>query len=96
MKDILRKFQKNMVAATFAEAGEWNTAREMAPETELSRETTWLDRIFAAVTFAESGLHDMAIRTLEPAIVRNRGFNSALAEDLGLSGVQLMYGTVSI
>lgn len=96
MKDIMRKFQKNMAAATFAEAGEWDTAKEMAPEIELSKEATWLDKIFTAITFAESGLHDVAIHTLEPAIARNRGFNSALADDLGLSGIQLMYGTVSI
>jgi hypothetical protein len=89
MKNILRKFQETMMAATFAEAGEWDTAREMTPDTELSREPTWLNRIFMAITFAESGLHDEAIRG-------NRGFNSAIAEDLGLQGVRLMYGTVSI
>ena len=96
MKNLLNKFQKNMLAATFAEAGEWDTAREMAPATKLSREPTWLNRIFMAVTFAESGLYDEAIRFMGPASGRNRGFNSAIAEDLGLHGVRLMYGTVSI
>jgi len=96
MQNILEKFQKNMMAATFAEAGEWNTAREMAPDIELPKETTCLNRIFAAITFAESGLHNEAIRLLGPAVVRNRGFNPVFAEELGLKGVQLMYGTVSI
>jgi hypothetical protein len=96
MKNIVRKFQETMMAATFAEAGEWDTAREMTPVTELSREPTWLNRIFMAITFAESGLHDEAIRFMGPAAGGNRGFNSAIAEDLGLHGIRLVYGTVSI
>ena len=38
MKNFFYKFPKNMMAATFAEAGEWDTAREMTPVAELSRE----------------------------------------------------------
>ena len=49
-----------------------------------------------AVTFAESGLHDEAIRLMGPKNRGNRGFNSTIAEDLGLHGIKLMYGTVSI
>ena len=96
MKNFFKTFQKNMMAATFAEAGEWDTAREMIPATKLSREPTLLNKIFMAVTFAESGLHDEAIRIMGPTAHRNRGFNSAVAEELGLHGVKLMYGTVSI
>ena len=96
MKNILRKFQETMMAATFAEAGEWDTAREMTPVTELSREPTWLNKIFMAITFAESGFHDEAVRFMGPAAAGNRGFNSSIAEDLGLQGIRLVYGTVSI
>ena len=96
MKNMVKKFQKTMLAAAFAEAGEWDTAREMTPDLELSREQTWLDRIFTAITFAEAGLHTHAIHCLNPAGRENRGFNSVLAENLGLQGVQLLYGTVSI
>ena len=96
MKHLLRTFQKNMMAATFAEASEWDTAREMIPATKLSREPTLMNKIFMAVTFAESGLHDEAIRLMGPAARGNRGFNSTVAEDLGLHGIKLMYGTVSI
>ena len=96
MKNLLSKFQKNMVAATFAEAGEWDTAREMTPITKLSREPTRLNRFFMAITFAESGLRTDAIRILEPVGHKNRGFNSAIAVDFGLPGVRLMYGTVSL
>ena len=96
MKKIVNKFQNTMMAATFAEAGDWDTARKMTPDTELSQEPTWLNKIFMAITFAESGLHTEAVRFLIPVPVRNRGFNATLAEELGLKGVQLMYGTVSI
>jgi hypothetical protein len=90
MKNMVKKFQKTMLAAAFAEAGEWDTAREMTPDLEL------LDRIFTAITFAEAGLHTYAIHCLNPAGRENRDFNSVLAENLGLQGVQLLYGTVSI
>ena len=94
--NILKKFQENMAAATFAEAGEWDTAKRMAPEKELSREPSILNKIFMAVTFAEAGLQREAVRIMEPKRHGNRGFNSVLAEELGLKGVKLMYGTVSI
>jgi hypothetical protein len=96
MKNIITKFQKIMMAATFAEAGEWDTAREMTPDVEISREPSWLNKIFVAVTFAESGLHDEAVGFLKPAVAKNRGFNSEIIENLGLKGVRLMYGTVII
>ena len=85
-----------MAAAAFAEAGEWDTARELTPETELSREPTWLNKVFMAVTFAESGLYDEAVRYLGPAVFGKNDFNGELAANLGLKGVRLMYGTVSI
>ena len=95
MKNFFNTFQKIMMAATFAEAGEWNTAREMTPTVKLSREPSWLDKIFLAVTFAESGLHDEALLFTRKTAGK-RGFNAATAEDLGLRGVRLIYGTVSI
>lgn len=96
MKKFFNKFQNIMMAATFAEAGEWNTAKEMTPDIELSREPTWLDKVFMSVTFAESGLQEDALRLLRPKTSGNRGFNSSIAEDLGLQGVRLLYGTVTI
>ena len=63
---------------------------------ELSKEPTWLDRIFMAVTFAESGLRNDAIRFLELVEYTNRGFNSTAAHYLGLPGIRLTYGTVTI
>ena len=96
MKNNITKFQKIMMAAAFAEAGEWKMAREMTPDAEISREPSWLNKIFMAITFAESGLHEEAIGFLKPAAAKNRGFNSEIMENLGLKGVRLMYGTISI
>ena len=85
-----------MISAAFAEAGEWDTAREMAPEPQMSSEPGWLNKIFMAITFAESGMHDEALHFLEPARAGSRGFNSVTLNDIGLKGIQLAYGTVSI
>jgi len=49
-----------------------------------------------AVTFAESGLRNDAIRFLELVEYTNRGFNSTAAHDLGLPGIRLTCGTVTI
>ena len=46
--------------------------------------------------FAESGLHDEALHIMGKVAGNNRGFNSVIAEELGLRGVRLMYGTVTI
>jgi len=49
-------------AVAFAEVGEWDTAREMTPDSEPKTSIDWLGRIFAAVAFAEEGLHDEALQ----------------------------------
>jgi hypothetical protein len=62
MKQTLEQYKDWRIAVAFAEAGEWDTAREMIPDPEPKTETGWLGRIFAAVAFAEEGLHDEALR----------------------------------
>ena len=96
MKTLLMKLQRNMTAAAFAEAGEWEAAKEVAPAAELSRESSKLNRIFTAVTFAEAGLPTIALLFLKPEPARQRVRTTNLAEELGLRGVRLMYGTVTI
>jgi hypothetical protein len=96
MKNILQRIQKNMAAAAFAEAGEWETAREMLPETRLSPELSWINRVFMAITFAESGLHNEAVMLMGPLGSRRSDFNAVFCESLGLKGVQVIYGTVLI
>ena len=48
-----------------------------------------------AITFAESGLPHDAVGFLELYDHKNRGFNASIAEELGLHGVRVLYGTVS-
>jgi len=96
MKNLMTKFQKIMAAAAFAEAGEWNTAREMTPEAEISREPGWLHKIFTAITFAESNLHEEALFFLKPAAAASSKRNPVLAAELGLKGIRLVYCTVTI
>ena len=62
MKQTMEQYKDWWIAVAFAEAGEWDTAREMIPDSEPKTETGWLGRIFAAVAFAEEGLHDEALR----------------------------------
>ena len=69
-------------------------AQELAPDIELSREPSWLEKIFMAVTFAESGLPYEATRMMRPAPAKAR-IDAKLAKDLGLKGIQLKYGSVS-
>ena len=88
------KFQKIMMAATFAEVGEWETAKDLAPSVELSSRQTWLDRFFSAITFAEYGLYNDAVSYLKQARVKNEK-SVSITDDLGLKGVRLVYGTVT-
>lgn len=84
-----------MVAAAFAEAGEWETARTMIPEKKNTTEFSWLSRIFSAVAFAEEGLVEEALR-LTGGKSRQRVYVFDDMEDLGLSMIHLRYGTVCI
>lgn len=51
-----------MIAATFAEAGDWETARRYAPRKGMGRAGAWIERHLVAAAFAEEGLHDEALR----------------------------------
>ncbi|MDW7771790.1 MAG: hypothetical protein SCH71_02775 [Desulfobulbaceae bacterium] len=84
-----------MVAAAFAEAGEWDTARSMMPERKSNTEISWLSRIFSAVAFAEEGLADEAIR-LTGGKRQQPTYVFGELEGLGLPMIHLRYGTVCI
>jgi hypothetical protein len=75
MKKTLNTFQKWMTAITFAEAGEWNMAKEMSPVSVPSREISQIEQTFqkwmTAITFAEAGEWDMA-REMSPVSVPSR------------------------
>ena len=50
-----------MSAITFAEAGEWATAREMMPDGMVNKKISWFSSIFMAVAFAENDMRDDAL-----------------------------------
>jgi hypothetical protein len=52
------------LAVTFAEAGEWETARRYAPRPGKSRPWAWLERHLVAAALAEEALHEDAVRVL--------------------------------
>lgn len=51
-----------MTAVTFAEAGEWETARGYLAPPRGRGLAAWLERHLAAAALAEEGLHDEALR----------------------------------
>ncbi|MEC4676984.1 MAG: hypothetical protein VST72_08745 [Nitrospirota bacterium] len=75
MKKFIRKFEDAMTAVTFAEAGEFGTAREImregAPLDEEIKslkhevDTTIDDLTSVAITFAEAGEHEKAVEILK-------------------------------
>ena len=72
MESLTDKFERIFSAVTFAEAGEFETARGILNESPassdadvLSSDTTFDDLISTAITFAEAGEHDKALETMK-------------------------------
>ena len=98
MKRIMDRFNCWMNAITFAEAGEWETARQMMPpaiKKPDARRLSWFERTFMAVAFAEEGLHDEAIEIMKTQKVAGHVSDDVM-ETLGLNGIRLTYGVVSM
>ena len=96
MKRISETFSSWMNAITFAEAGEFDTARQMMPishprENRLSQ----LDKVFMSVTFAEAGLHEEALNILNVKLTENHQSVDFL-EAIGLKGMNLKYAVLPI
>ncbi|MBI5556730.1 MAG: hypothetical protein HY885_03770 [Deltaproteobacteria bacterium] len=98
MKRNATEYKSWTNAITFAEAGEWETAREMIPQEMANRKVSWFFRMAAAVAFAESGMQDEAVRMSEtdsyvsPASRRKGDF----LDTVGLSGIRMTYGVVAV
>ena len=72
MKKMFERFSSWMDAVTFAEAGEFETARQMMPASpKKENRLSWLDRTFMAVTFAEAGEFETA-RQMMPTPQRTK------------------------
>jgi hypothetical protein len=92
MKQLLNRFQQWTTAITFAEAGEWDTARRMspAPARTQSHAINQFEQSFMAAAFAEAGLYDEAIRVSEGISYQVPATGDFL-KSLGLSGVRVTY-----
>lgn len=82
-------------AVTFAEAGEWETARAFMPATRRSRLAAWLERTAMAVTFAEAGLPEAALQYAAPAAPATPAAARNFLELCGLDRAHLTYAVVS-
>ena len=82
-------------AITFAEAGEWQTARSFMPPIRRSRLVVWLERACMAVTFAEAGMVDEALRYTTPPNSNLPASTRNFLELCGLDQAHLTYGSVS-
>ncbi len=62
MRTLLERFERTMTAASFAEAGEHETARQIMGEVRPVKRvrTGRFERLMMAVTFAEAGEFDTA------------------------------------
>lgn len=95
MKTSSDKHRSWMTAITFAEAGEWETAREMMPLPRQEKKIGWLQRMFMAITFAEAGMHEEALRLTDEGqpIVQEPG---NFLDAVGLRGVRVTYGVLAV
>ena len=92
MKTTTNNNRSWLTAITFAEAGEWETAREMMPPpAPRNKLLELLEKTFMAVTFAEECMHDEARCYMnKPLQTAKRAGN--FLDSVGLRGVRLTYG----
>ncbi len=67
MKNLIKKLENIYSAAAYAEAGEYETAKQLMNEIRTEkrvRKTGRLEKIMMAITFAEANEHDTAIEIM--------------------------------
>lgn len=82
-----------MSAVTFAEAGEWETARTMIPLPSKNRWAEFLERTFMAVAFAEAGMPEEAVRLVGMKQQAPKRIKTFL-ESIGLRDARITYGVL--
>lgn len=95
MKASYKQDRNWMTAITFAEAGEWASAREMTPVPRQQETCGGLQNMLMAAAFAEAGLHDDALRFITPRQQKRQQMGNFL-ETVRLGGVHLQYGVLRI
>lgn len=101
MKKWMETIEKTFAAASFAEAGEHDTALELAgikPNWGIvNRLSKAWENSFVAVAFAEEGCVDRALELLgaKPARREVQSLEIFL-RDVGLQGVRVRYGLVMV
>ena len=96
MKSMTEKIQSWLAAVAFAEAGEHETAMEIAgitprPAKSPSSALNAFDRTFVGVSFAEEGLYDEARRYLKLSDRSRPVEPEDFLESIGLRGVRVQY-----
>ena len=92
MENIGKKIEAYFAAAAFAEAGERETALEIAGLKSKIKKRLSFDSVMTAITFAEAGVHKYALELMEkPEGARNRKPAS-----LVLPGVKVYYGFATV
>lgn len=84
-----------MIAVTFAEAGDADTARWYAPRPRKGRLAAWIERHLLAAAFAEEGLHDEALQLCGAQAARPAPEEDALDALLRARGVRMFSGVLS-
>ncbi len=96
MKKTTENLQGWTNAITFAEAGEWDTARRMMPKGRDRHAIGWLQKIFMAAAFAEEGMQDEARRIMNSPRPVAATSADAFLHNLGLGGIRMTYGVCAI
>lgn len=92
MKSETENDRSWMSAVTFAEAGEWETARTMIPlPRKRGKWAAFLEQTFMAVAFAEEGMPEEAMRLVGAKGHQPRRMTTFL-DSIGLRDVKMAYG----
>lgn len=94
MNKYPEKYRGWMMAVSFAEAGEWETARAMIPDARPNKVLGYLEKVFMAAAFAEEGMPEEALRIMEGPQARLKGMGDFL-DAIGLRGVPVTYAVLS-
>ena len=90
MKQNSGSYKSWQLAITFAEAGEWDTAREMMPSPVKSKLFPWFEKTYTAVAYAEEGMPEEALKIMGEPHDKDMNF----LEAVGLGQVKVCYATI--